>query len=513
MQIISKKGEIMKKDNNSTKKKAGSFVWLLSVCFIAVGLLVFCQFYFGDTINSSTTFYDKTMINGVDVSGLKKDEAENLLKTNFISKKDNLSLTLQSDDDNYIINGKELEFVGNFQGDLDRILSYGHEGNIFNKQKIKKHINSEGLEIYLPYEDMLGGLSQKVEGVIEQVEKLPSAPQILFDPNAIQMFTLQEGKAGRIVDRDMLNKNISQALANGESIIQIPTQEVLPKEDLKDLLNQISLRSKFSTNYSKSSQSRKYNIKRALDSFNGMIVEPNQRVSFNEVTGTRTLDNGYKDGKIIIDGNYVSGIGGGVCQASTTLYNALLRADIEVDKAFHHSLPPTYIPLSFDAMVSEGYADLEFVNNLDTPIFIKTYCNDNEASVEIYGTKLEEGMEIKTRCELVNVIPHEGDTIVKDRLGEYSNKVLYEGEYYRLKYPHEGYETRGFLQYYKNGELVEEKEIRHDKYNPQRGIIVEGMATLEEGMTLPDNGVKYIPPQKLTKQLIDNAKKTNGIIY
>lgn len=502
----------MKKESKSSKKKkAGSFVWLMSVCFIAVGLLLFCQFYFGDTINDSTTFYDGTIVNGVDISGLNKSEADNLLKTTFLNQKDNLSLTLSANGNEYIIDGKELEFVGNFDGSLDKILSYGHEGNIFDKQKIKKEIKQNGLNVFIPYEDLYSNLDKQVENVLEKVEGIPTSSYISFQPDSEQMFKLNEGEKGYIANRDKLKKDIADALLNGNSTVEIQLEELLPQEDLSSLLEQITLRSKFSTNYAKSSSSRKANIKKALSSFNGMLIEPNEVISFNEVTGPRTSQNGYKDGKIIIEGQYVSGIGGGVCQSSTTLYNALLLADIEVTKVFHHSLPPTYVPLSFDAMVSDGYADLEFVNNLDTPIFIKAYGTEEEAVVEIYGVALEEGLEIKTRSELVKVIPHEGDTIVKDRLGEYSNKVLYEGEYYRLKYPHEGYETKGYLQYYRNGQLIDEKEVRHTSYKPQKGIIVEGVATLEEGMTLPENNVKYISPQKVTQSVIDNAKKAHNL--
>ena len=84
--------------------------------------------------------------------------------------------------------------------------------------------------------------------------------------------------------------------------------------------------------------------------------------------------------------------------------------------------------------------------------------------------------------------------------------VLYKGEYFRLKYPQEGYESKGYIEYYKNGEKISEKEIRHDKYLPQNGIIVEGTYNLEEGMTLPENSVKYISPQKVSKENEKNAR-------
>ena len=111
----------------------------------------------------------------------------------------------------------------------------------------------------------------------------------------------------------------------------------------------------------------------------------------------------------------------------------------------------------------------------------------------------------------MKIIPHGGDDIITDVDGQYEDKVLYKGEYYRLKFPQEGYETKGFVQYIKNGEVESEKQIRHDKYMPQNGIIVEGSSALEEGMTLPNNSVQYIAPQKVTKEATEKAKVRWGI--
>ena len=91
-------------------------------------------------------------------------------------------------------------------------------------------------------------------------------------------------------------------------------------------------------------------------------------------------------------------------------------------------------------------------------------------------------------------------------MGEYSNKVTFKGEYLRLKYPHEGYEANAYLQKYSaDGTLIEEKLIRHEIYNPQEGIIVEGMEDVYEGITIPDNDVKFIPPQVSSKTNKDNV--------
>lgn len=495
-----------KKEKKKNNKK--SFIWLMSVCFIAVSLLVFCQFYFGDSISDKTTFYNQTFVNGIDVSGLTKTEAENLLLESFANDKDKINITLTSGDKSWQIKGEDHALVGNFDSSLDKILEYGHEGNIFAKKKIENNIKKNGLNLDLPFEDMVSGVEEKISVACAEIETNPVQSRISFNPDSEQMFTVNTSKKGYVVDRDALDKKIRQAIARpGDYEIEIPLQEIVPSENLEDLVSQISLRGRFSTNYTKSSQNRKNNIKKALSSFNGLIVEPGKTISFNQQTGPRNEANGYKNAKIIVEGSYVSGIAGGVCQASTTLYNALLLSDIEVLQANHHSLPASYVPLSFDAMVSEGYADLVFKNNLDTPIYIKAYGTDNDAVVEIYGQPLEEGLTIQTRSELVKVIPHGGDSIIKDSRGEFSNRVLYQGEYYRLKYPQEGYESKGYVQYLKDGKIIDEKEIRHDHYQAQKGIIVEGSATLEDGMTLPEGNVKYISPQKVTKETTENAKK------
>ena len=309
-----------------------------------------------------------------------------------------------------------------------------------------------------------------------------------------------------MVLRDELYNQIDQQLKVGKvANVEIPIVEITPEFDEKELLNSVVKRSEFSTSYETSSAARKNNVKRAIESFNGLIVESGQTISFNEITGKRTEENGYKSAHIIVGGVYVDGVGGGVCQASTTLYNALIRAGIQIDKVFHHSLPASYVPLSFDAMVSGSYSDLVFTNNLDKPIYIKTKADDKTVKVEIYGQDTD-GVTIETRAELVKVLPHNGDKIVPDTKGEYANRILYKGEYLRVKWPKEGYESKGYLRYYKDGELIEEKEIRHDYYHAQDGIVMEGVEDIGVGMTLPASDVKICSPQKVTKQTEESVR-------
>ncbi len=513
---------IEKKQNNkenkdkkpSKAKKHIGLLWLMGVSFVCVGLLLFCQFYFGDTVNENTVFYDGTTINGIDVSGLNQKQAENVVGAKMLDTLDEVSLTLKYEDRVWKFSGNDFEVNVNIGEQLQEVMSYGREGNIFEKTRLANKIKKEGLDYNISYTKLLAGLDNKIEELAGEINSQGEFSNIEFNPEQEVMFIIQESKNGVEVDKQELISRLDKAFAMSKQVeIEIPVVPVLPEGEKEDLVLDISMRSQFTTDYSTSSVARKSNVKLALSKFNGMIVEPNQEISFNQTTGARSEENGYLKANIINNGVFVEGSGGGVCQASTTLYNALVLSDIEILEVHHHSLPVSYVPLSSDAMVSEGFADLIFKNTTDAPIYIKTFCDDKTANVQIFGVGNKEGETRKIRSELVEIIAHNGDKIVEDVAGEYSSQVLYKGEYTRVKYPKEGYETKAYLQYYLNGELVKEKEIRHDYYWPQDGVVVEGHEKIGYGMTIPESDVKLIPAQKVTDTHLQNVRNKFKTTY
>lgn len=498
----------MSEEKVKTKKKKWSGVyWGLGAALFAVALLLFCQFYFVDNTSPNDTFLNGTLVNGIDVSGMTQSQAENVISYSLLSTRSDIKLTLAYDDKTWTFSGSDFEIKDEVGPLLTEVMKVGHEGNFLKRFREQNKVKKEGLAVNVSYKAVLGGLDNVIDNIASEIESPGQPPQVVFDPNGDPMFSLSEGESAIVVDRGKLLQLIDDGLENQKNVtIQIPVLEIPYQVDEEALLSAITKRSSFSTSYASSSAERKNNVARALGAFNGQVFMPGEEVSFNNITGSRTAENGYLPANVILNGAYVKGTGGGVCQASTTLYNALVLADVEVLQANHHSIPASYVPLSFDAMVSEGYSDLVFKNSLDAPIYIKTYHDDENVYVEIYGPKLEEGKSIKTRAEFIKVLPHSGDKIIQDTNGEYSDKVIYKGEYYRVRYPREGYESKGYVQYYQNDELVEEKEIRHDMYLPQEGIIVEGTAELGEGMTLPENDVEFIPPQKVTSTTTETVR-------
>ena len=499
------KNENVKKNENKRERKSG-FVWFLSVSTLAVCLLLVCQFFFASAVTADSKFYKNTKINGIDVGGMTMAEAENAVLTKMLENKGNVRINLSCGDKKWQLKGGDFEVANGLQKDIKTIASYGKTGNYFENLKKKKEIEKNGKNFNVSYASVLAGVEEKIEEVASEVEREQKEAQLVFAPNNENPFSVDAGQSAVIVLRDELRKRIDEALLNQNVVdVEIPIVEIEAEFDEDELLKSVVKRSEFSTDYSKSTENRKNNVRRALESFNGLVVESGQTVSFNEITGARTEENGYKNAHIIYNGVYVDGVGGGVCQASTTLYNALLLAGIKIDKVFHHSLPASYVPLSFDAMVSGGDCDLVFTNNLEKPIYIKCSADNEKVTVEIFGQDMD-GVKIERRAELVKILPHNGDQILPDEKGEYANKILYKGEFYRVKWPKEGYESKGYLRYYKDGEFVEEKEIRHDFYRPQDGVVMEGTSELGVGMTLPASEVAIVSPQKVTSKTEESAR-------
>lgn len=236
--------------------------------------------------------------------------------------------------------------------------------------------------------------------------------------------------------------------------------------------NEITLRARFYTSYPASTEARKENIALAAKSLDNVIVDVGGEFSFNRTVGERTTDRGYKQAKIIVNGEFVDGVGGGVCQVSTTLYNAVLLAGLNITEYHAHSLPVSYIAPSFDAMVNSGWADLRFVNDTHNPVIIKTVADGAILEIKIYGEPMEEKYSRKSL--LIEEIHAPNDEIFYDEEGKYPD--LFEGESRVLRYGKSGYKSEGYIIITKNGKLVDMRKIRSDKYNAVGGVIVRGKA-------------------------------------
>lgn len=477
----------------------------------ALSVFAIGAFAFGNYFANNGVFYKNANINGVSVGGMNVEEATNVVQTNFMSHLDEISVTLKYENREWNYTSKDFEVVDDFKPFVESAYNNISSSNIFERRMKRKELEENDGEIFVSYRNMLGGFNEQIDEVCLEINQELKEPTVEFDANKKQPFSYINGQNQILVNRESLNSLIDNSfMLSKQIVVEVPVDVVVPEISIDDLKEKTVLRAEFSTSYAKSTANRKSNVKTALGSFNGLVLEPMQEVSFNGVTGARTKENGYKPANIILNGIYVEGSGGGVCQASTTLYNALILANLEILEVSKHSLPASYVPLALDAMVSEGVADLKFKNSTEEPIYIKTWGDNENVYVQIFGLAFENGEYYKTRTEFIKSIPHPGDRIVQDTKGEYSNKVTFKGEYLRLKYPQEGYEANAYLQHFSaDGTLLEEKLIRHEIYQAQEGIIIEGVEDVYEGITLPENNVKFISPQVESKT--NNSNVSNVI--
>jgi len=478
------------KKKKSSKEKTNKVLAILTLCTLSITAIIIGQFVVLD-YDTNKILQEGTVINGHNLSGVTKKEATTLLINDFNEKAKDFNLTITSEDKSWEFN--KGDFAVN--SDIHTILeaSQDRDALLNNKQSqinFLSQFDQTGGSVNVAFNYMFVGLDEKIEEIIKEVEIKPTESTITFNPHNKQIFDISESINGKRVDKEALYSAINeQFLTTNDINVELQFVEEIPtitKEYNENLTRKIST---FTTNVSDSTGGRKHNVKLALEQFNGFILNPNEEVSFNEIIGEHTIENGYKTATIIYNGEFTEGIGGGICQASTTLYNALLLGGVEVTEVHKHSLPVRYVPLGLDAMVSEHTADLKFKNVSDYPIYIHTYSDSNSVSVDLYSHPLL--YTYKTRSETLNTIKAE-DKVTEDTEGIYSNKVLFKGEYFRISYPKDGYEAKAYLQTFLNGEMIEEKEIRHETYMPQKGHVIEGATPLPAGMTAIDSGVEII---------------------
>jgi vancomycin resistance protein YoaR len=178
-----------------------------------------------------------------------------------------------------------------------------------------------------------------------------------------------------------------------------------------------------------------------MEKFNGLVISNGQTASFNKIVGKRTAEAGFKEAKIIVDGEFVPGIGGGVCQASTTIFNALLLSGLKIETSHNHSLPISYVPIGRDAMVS-SCADLVFTNNTGGNLYFETGTTRNTAWIKIYGNKTS--VQYKPRTT-VTEMPLKDDECDPAR------------------------KSTTYLDAYRDGRLVHTKLIRKSSYRSTKG--------------------------------------------
>ena len=220
-------------------------------------------------------------------------------------------------------------------------------------------------------------------------------------PQGQQWITVPEIK-GLKVDFEKMWTMVDESFASGSfAAVNVPVTMIEPEVTLDQLMAQRQVVASFSTKMS-SDENRITNIELACQAVNGYVLAPGATFSFNDVVGERSAKRGYKEAGVIMNGDRLdNGLGGGICQVSGTLFNAVIMSDMEIVTRFTHSYELSYLPRGRDCTVDYGHKDFVFKNNQSTPVILTMYVDKTNLQVfaQVYGQPLKDGMTIDIRVK------------------------------------------------------------------------------------------------------------------
>ncbi|HLR35992.1 MAG TPA: VanW family protein [Tissierellales bacterium] len=442
-----------------TGKKSRKILYLV---LVVIAILFGVAYYSIYSVLNVETIYEGIKVEEFDLSNKTKEDAIKLIESKREEELEGKEMKLNYRDKVYSIGLKDLGFKYDYSKAVDEAYNIGRQGTFINKLKIISNTKKEGKTFKLEssYDKKL--IDKHVEEIKKDINL--KSKNAVFNFNGGN-FQVTEEVLGREVDEKTLKTAIEDNIYILKDI-EIPVNIIEPKVK-KELLGRVNgVIGEFSTSLGNSSKDRKENIRISSKSVSGKLLLPNETVSFNELTGPRNVKNGYKEASIIVKGEFIPGLGGGVCQTSTTLYNALLLANMTIVERGHHSIPVKYVDLGHDATVSYGHIDLRFKNDFDFPVYITMEVSNNKVYARVYGDKNSKDYQVKITSEVVEKVKPKTEKIKDNSLKPGAKEVVQQGR--------EGYKVNTYKQIIKNGKIVETKQITSDYYKPSNYIYKVG---------------------------------------
>ena len=392
-------------------------------------------------------FYPNIFVNGIPLEGMTLDEAERAVTAQVTSQISDFNLRLRTQDGRvWNIASGDLKMRYDVADQLDQLWSIGHTGTSADRYEQVKALEGKPVMRYTTLSYDLSSIQNILLQIKSEVDQAPVNATRINDETRWPPYAYTDDIPGKELDISGLSEHISQMvdeLKSGE-VVLTPTV-VEPAVTREYLEGQIVKLSTFETSIGKTGdyvEARHENIRIGTERFNRLVIKPGVSVSFNKVTGKRSdPKNGYQPSLELAYGEYVEGLGGGICQVSSTLYNTVVGAGLEISKRFQHSLPSSYVALGLDATVADDRLDFVFKNNTGADIFIesKYYKKKNNyyaTQFTIYGRPDPNGYTYKLESEVRETLPVPEPTYRPDKDATY---VIYDDETHQTNKGSEGY--------------------------------------------------------------------------
>lgn len=504
---------------------------ILIILLVLVCIIIFFSTIFAIFSSMNSKVISGISLQGINVSGLKKEEIESRFKE-MIDNLEQKEIVLKYGEVENNINFTELDINYHVDKAIDEACNLGRGSNILknNFDIIRTIILKRNIPILIDYNEEI--LDKKIDSIMAI---LPGAVQEYSYYIEDEELIITRGKSGITIDKDKLKKLINEEINSLESntaIINIPvvnkeadqidlekihseiykeakdayvTQEPLTvhpnvngvdfaisMDEAKNLIQEdkeeyiiplkITIADKtvsdlgeeafpntlgtFTTRYDASNKNRSNNISLASEKIDGTVIMPGEIFSYNQTVGKRTIDAGFKEAGAYAGGKVIQEVGGGICQVSSTLYNAVLYANLEIVDRSNHYFQTSYVDAGRDATVSWGTVDFKFRNNRQYPIKIEAVSKNGVTKISIKGIKEEKEYEVIIHSEITSIIQKTVKYEEDSSLDSSVEEVEQEG--------HNGCTSKTYKTLKLNGATVSTEEISTDYYHPLEKIIKKG---------------------------------------
>lgn len=415
-------------------------------------------------------------VNGIEVGGMTPDEAAEVI-ADYVKNIQDKSIAIEIDDQVVTTTLGELGYSCNLEESVEEAMSLGKDGNFLNRYRESKEIAEKGEAINLVASLDKDVLRQFVEENCTQFDVEPVNASLTRENGRFIVIEHKSGRKVSVQDTvDLIESCIlAQDCTTTEKIEIAAVVEVAEPEYTTEMTSLCKdVLGTFTTSYTSSSASRSGNVANGARLINGSVVWPGETFSAGGTMNPITAANGYYMAGAYENGQVVESIGGGVCQVSTTLYNAALMAELEITERSNHSMIVSYVKPSMDSAIAGTYKDLKITNNTDAPIYIEGVTANKHITFTIYGHETRpSNRTIKYESEVLEVIQPGAEKVTKDPTQPTTYRKVTQSA-------HVGYKAQLWKIVYEDGKQVSREKVNYSSYAAEPAYVTVGTKEAEE---------------------------------
>lgn len=439
---------------------------------LAAAVVCAAGVYVGTTVhaeeNGESLIADHIYIGDIAVGGMTEAQAVEAVES-YMESLGDTQFTLTVDDKSVTATAADFGVEWANPVVVKDAANVGRTGNLIERYKSKKDLEHENLVFDITYT----ADKEKVKSFLESNTQDMNQEAVnygLIRENG--GFTITDGQNGVAVDvdksADEIVAYIEDTWTQSAASLELEASVVEPQGTKEQLERVTDVLGTFTTDFGTSSAGRAQNVRNGASKINGTVLYPGEQFSVYEAVNPFTAENGYELAGSYENGTTVQTYGGGICQVSTTLYNAVIRAELAIDERFCHSMIVSYVQPSMDAAIAGTYKDLKFTNNYDFPIYIEGYTSGMQITFTVYGEETRDaGREVIFESETTSTTQPE----VKFETA--ANQPI--GYVQQTQSAHTGYTAKLWKVVKENGVEVSREPYNNSTYNASPKIIVVGI--------------------------------------